>query len=1158
MELFPRRVLRADGYAALEDALAREVRRAREADPLRPIDLLVGSNFLGAHLRRSLARRLGAIAEVRAGTFLDLARARAERELAGEGKRPLPPLGDELIIGGVVASLPAGGYFEPVRETPGFRAALLASIRDLEDARWTPADLRGRIGSVRLEAGVRRKLETFAGIFESYERERLARRLYDRSDLLVRAAESRIGGDGPAGAPSGTARGGLFLVYGFYDLNELQWRLLEARARESETIVFLPAGEGSAFTFAEPLMRRLERAGFSMETIPVPAPSRAVPGAPVQIGLPFDQDDVAPDLAHEGPAALRTVAFLSAPSEEREAEEIVGCVLDWARAGIRFHEMAVLARRREPHLTTLARALARAGIPYVAAAGEPLAETTAASALAALLAIPAGDWRRGDVIAFLSLAQLPPEVSTLPDGTAAAPSEWDLLTAEAGVVGGREDWKRAFTHEIGRALARAARLEERALDPRATVEEEDRPVEEELVEARRAVLLWRRLEETVFRIERALASWERAGSWNDAASALAAALRALFASSPAREALESMLEELGVLDDAGPYRGREEHTRMVRRAIDVRRTRRGRVGRDGLVLSDVVSARGLTFRAVALAGMVERCFPVQGREDPILLDDERAALGAGAKELAPLPPKGDRQSEERLLFRIASDAAVERLLYGRARAMGLEERESLASPFYREALAEAEGASSAERGGPSAARGEPPTPLEISIDLLPPVHVEPRTALDAHAWSLGVGWRLGDPARRTALADVAGARKALVPSEWSPRATPDLREIYPFLDRALVAERGRWRSRGFGAFDGVLGPEAATLAAARVLAEPLSASRIERYAECPLRALFGNVMGLRPVQDPADVRTIDAKNRGLLYHAILADLFEALAKEEGGPVRLPALDPKALREKLDATAERHFARLAEEGPVGYPLLWEVEKESMRENLRRCLEEAVEDSAATGYLPAAFEWTFGRGAGSAAAVAIDLLRAGSVSFQGRIDRIDVHETGRRARVIDYKTRDGAWVGGKARLADGRSIQVPIYMEAAAQFAAHPGERLRVEEGGYVFVVGDGPRMLGSEDGPEHRAALRNALEVLIASIRSGDFTADPRPTGACGICHFTEPCGEGRQRLFARKRDDAAVAGRLSLRDAAARRAPGDSTVAGGHGAEPDEDAEDPA
>jgi hypothetical protein len=541
---------------------------------------------------------------------------------------------------------------------------------------------------------------------------------------------------------------------------------------------------------------------------------------------------------------------------------------------------------------------------------------------------------------------------------------------------------------------------------------------------------------------------------------------------------------------------------MVRRALISRRVRRGRYERDGVLLAEVGSARGLSFRAVVVGGLVERLFPIQGREDPILLDDERTALGAGSKGLSALPLKAARQSEEKLLFRIASGAARERLLFTRARAMGVDERESLASPFYREAL-------EAAAPGPGIA-----APREHHVDLLPPVHVEAPTALDAHAWALGEAWRLAGPGR-----DAGG----------SASVASILREVYPFLDLALRAERSRWRERTFGPFDGVLGPPAAALAAERLLAEPLSASRIERYAGCPLRAFFGNVLGLKSVQDPAEVTSIEARDKGLLYHAILADLFSGLAAESGGPVPLAQFDPAILQARLRATTDRHFEKFAADSPVGYPLLWEVEKEGMRENLALCLDEMIEESAESGYLPAAFEWTFGRGERSAPEVAMGLATCGTVRFQGRIDRIDAHRDGRWARVVDYKTRDGDYVGGDRRLADGRAIQLPIYMQAAKAFGSVSGADLEVEAGGYVFLTGDKPRWMGCDKDPERRAALVAALDVLIGSIRSGDYAADPRDSGACGFCDFKEPCGESRQRLFSRKRGDAAVAARLGLR-----------------------------
>jgi hypothetical protein len=284
------------------------------------------------------------------------------------------------------------------------------------------------------------------------------------------------------------------------------------------------------------------------------------------------------------------------------------------------------------------------------------------------------------------------------------------------------------------------------------------------------------------RIERALSPWERAKSWTEASAALAAALRALVAPSPAREALETMLEELGRLDDAGDLAGADEHARMVRKALDASRVSGGRFERDGVLLADVVSVRGLSFRAVVVAGMVERGFPVQGREDPILLDEERAALGGGpgpgagaaarpgTPSPARLPPKGERLDEERLLFRLASDAGAERRLYTRARSMGIEERESLPSPFYREALERAKGKESGRGTATPATRTI--QEIETHIDLLPPVSVAAHAALDAYGWALGEAQRRGMSARDTGTDAVAA---------------PDLRAILPFLDRSLAA-----------------------------------------------------------------------------------------------------------------------------------------------------------------------------------------------------------------------------------------------------------------------------------------------------------------------------------------------------------------------------------
>jgi hypothetical protein len=301
------------------------------------------------------------------------------------------------------------------------------------------------------------------------------------------------------------------------------------------------------------------------------------------------------------------------------------------------------------------------------------------------------------------------------------------------------------------------------------------------------------------------------------------------------------------------------------------------------------------------------------------------------------------------------------------------------------------------------------------------------------------------------------------------------------------------------------------------------------------------------------VASIDPRARGTLYHAILAECFRTLAAEAGGILKFDSFGRETLHARLLETSERHFEVTARTVPIGYPLLWSVEKGRMRENLRHLLEELIEEAEATGYFPAAFEWAFGGEGGAVPAVTLTLPTQGAVRFQGRIDRIDVEADGPRARVIDYKTKDSDFVGGEERIADGRTLQLPIYMRAAEGFARPAGTAaggpagdvppesapgttgaggagLDVAYAGYVFLSGDKPRGIAREGEGKRRAALGNALDVLIASIRSGDFTADPRERAACDWCDVREVCGESRLRLFARKREDGAVAARLALRD----------------------------
>ncbi len=115
MAATPGHTLFSGDFAALEARFLDEVRSLKASDPLRPVDVLVGSNLLGVYLRRRAAEALGGIANLRFVTFLDLAR---DRNAEADPRPPLPALGEELLARRTFRENPAGAEFRALRETP--------------------------------------------------------------------------------------------------------------------------------------------------------------------------------------------------------------------------------------------------------------------------------------------------------------------------------------------------------------------------------------------------------------------------------------------------------------------------------------------------------------------------------------------------------------------------------------------------------------------------------------------------------------------------------------------------------------------------------------------------------------------------------------------------------------------------------------------------------------------------------------------------------------------------------------------------------------------------------------------------------------------------------------------------------------------------------
>jgi ATP-dependent helicase/DNAse subunit B len=351
------------------------------------------------------------------------------------------------------------------------------------------------------------------------------------------------------------------------------------------------------------------------------------------------------------------------------------------------------------------------------------------------------------------------------------------------------------------------------------------------------------------------------------------------------------------------------------------------------------------------------------------------------------------------------------------------------------------------------------------------------------------GLRLGAHEDRSQLGQLAGERYLLYAAVSRPRellvlswhvandeGEPSARSLFvddvcDLFDRTLAEQRLR---RPLGAADravageapGSAGPSgagerAATLAAARtaacnkviseepVLAElrerPWSASSLEGWIRCPMRWFVQNV--LAPGAFDPDPEPLA---RGGLAHAALADTLEGLRAETGSarvsPGRL-ALARELLAAALARNELHHPLSVAPERRPGV-------RRRLRADLERYLEHAaeVENPLEPTFLEAGFGIDAGAGRGEQSAVGAFEF-APSARLRGRIDRVDVSETG-EAVVYDYKSsfapKPDRWV------ADGR-LQVALYMRAVEELFG-----LRVVGGFYQPLSGPDLRARGLLD------------------------------------------------------------------------------------------------
>lgn len=857
-------------------------------------------------------------------------------------------------------------YFQTSAQTRGFLELVSRVIVEFKDQLIRPDELKQKLEEIKKQfPEFAAKYDDLSQIYEAYDEELKKRGLIDQRDSLRLLEEGLNRGEFKDPQLKRV------WIDGFSDFSKLQLAFIEFLTRHADEVTATLTLDSNPYRKAlfetvsrtqaalldmgfqlrelkdknhrslNSSLEHLERHLFSRER-----PNKAQPDPAIQIfeatGFQGEMEMVA-----------------------REIKRIVGAF------GYHFSDIAVLFRTTDPYIPVIQSVFRKFEIPYELHERFRLRLSPIARTVLSFLETLLNDWPRRDLFNFLkSVSKLEidtnfitgqvfsgsNEAKPVPVGTGTVHiheiSELELQALEKGICRDRSFWLESFPES--KALRQIAHFEDQFLKLKSAAQ---------FAEWLKGVLKHFGLLEFDSKKGQVLDAdlvpvpflGENANVNRESAKRLFLLLEELKNKTQRTEGLDpkNMARDFIALVDVDLY---SVHSRDMNR----------------VQIYNVSLARQKEYKAVFLAGLLERQFPIQIKEDPILSDLERRALNEKGEVLMERLP---RQAFERYLFYMGATRARERLVLSFPR-FDLEGKEALPS-FYVE---EVKGLFEQEL----------PIKKQHVTEALLPIQEISSTA-EAESLVVQELWALPK-------AESGGLESELVLGVYNELIHQSA-DFKSFIQRLLEPIQGVLKeseiSVHFLPKSGVWSP-----------------TYLEEYAECPYRFFAHRGLNLE-----SQTEGIDIRRRGIILHDVLERFFTWWRdrNREGKETNF---------EEAEAFCAGKFKELWEEEPLRGDRHYKIELERkymLKMILQVLRTELIEKkSPIPGLHPAYFEYEFG-----------DLTvkgKAREIRLRGKIDRIDTDPDGRYGLVIDYKT-------GKqfkmSFLEKGVFLQLPFYLIAARE-------------------------------------------------------------------------------------------------------------------------------
>ncbi len=867
-------------------------------------------------------------------------------------------------------------HYASLKNKPGFIQIVLSFIEELKGARIFPQDFLTAVADLGFGPRLQ-ELGLIYNVYQQYLNDHDWADYAGKGWLAVEALEMRAV-DACRGWP-------LLIIDGFDDFTEIQLALINILAKRVGTLVVTMTGEvGSGEIRAVhrrffKVIQRLEKL-LTLSAEPLPGLTSR------QTVFTFLEENL---FSGQMMPAGNTHRLSLVETPDRATE--VRAALRWLKqqlqpGGYKNDEVALIARNLESYRPFIVEVAAEFGLPVRLADGLPLRSNPAIVALLNLLKLvlaPRGQEdgfalpRSGVVAAWRSpyfewsWSEITDEGEMVTSISAADADSLDQVARRGRVIGGFTQWEDAFTQL-------------KAIEHEGNLQGNDRSPSDDL--SSKFERFFKRIKPPQgFQQYRVFVAWleDLIGSdltpgeteeGDDGPETLNMVLRITqdersTIDLAALRQLKDILRGLVWAQAAGNEKQLIEFSTFLTEltgAIDAAAYMPYEYpGHEAILAANVIRARGLPFKALALLGLAEGEFPAVINEDPLLRESDRQTL----RERKALPLKSSIESAEQEFFYETVTGATEKLLITRPR-LAESGAEWLASPFWEE------------------------------INRLVPVDVQRLTTE-----SIPSVWE-------------ACSLPELIESQVVHRPDQDARAWI------LASHQARWTStqqagrifyqryqKERSIFDGDLRQYNSLFSKHFSPEFSWSPSRLESYRNCAFVLFVSKALDLQPRQDP--VEGLDVAQLGTVYHDILEAVYSSLdPTDRADTTRLLEILPEVAGLILDSAPEKHgFRELA---------WWQQTREEILKNIHRTIIEMAQLPG--NFIPMAFEAYFG---GRNRLTVFD----GDDYFKlaGLIDRVDRDGSG-RLRIIDYKT-SGSYGFTKKSLEEGEKLQLPLYALAA---------------------------------------------------------------------------------------------------------------------------------